>query len=653
MKKILGIDTGGTYTDSVVIHSDTKEILYKSKTLTTKQRLQFCIENCFAEIPSQLLTEISMVCLSTTLATNAIVENHGCREGLILIGSRPQGKMPTDRVALIKGKCDIKGRLIENIEDEEVIEVVESFRGKVDAIAVSGYASVRNPTHELYVKKIIEQQLSIPVVCAHELTTSLGFYERTVTADLNAKLIPMVCELMESVKVVMKKYQVEAPLMIVKGDGSLMTDAYARHKPIETILSGPAASVIGGVYLSGKEEALVLDIGGTTTDIASVTEGRLNIRNEGAKVGGWLTHVQAAEVFTVGLGGDSRIYLDSHRNIQIGPQKSIPLSLAGEKYPELLVELGGIYVSNVYKDFVFQDEEAYQLIKKYNKFSYSDDENIVIEVLRNCPHTFYYLEQNIKMKNLRNVLDELLRLGVIGRISLTPTDILHVTGGYKKWNSVIAEIGVKIAAEQCGKTQEVFISEVCQQMAYKLDSACIQAAMYFDNQEIEMKEGTSADYFLNQLFFKQNSAFLRAKYCLEKEVIAIGAPAEAWGTKIGQYLEANVTIPEHAEVANAVGAAVGRAIERIEILIRPDSVNNTYLVYSPINRACFENLEQATTFAFEVGTECVQRLSEDRYYRLTSSHNDLCIEDSFNGRKIFVERVVTLSAHFEDKNKNN
>jgi len=153
MNKILGIDTGGTYTDSVIISADTKEILYQSKTLTTQEQLKKCIEACFERIPEKWVSEISMVCLSTTLATNAIVENRGCKVGLILIGKKPPGKLPSACITLIRGEYDIKGRLKKNLNPEEIHKAVEFFRGKVEAIAISGYASVRNPAHELMLKK--------------------------------------------------------------------------------------------------------------------------------------------------------------------------------------------------------------------------------------------------------------------------------------------------------------------------------------------------------------------------------------------------------------------------------------------------------------------------------------------------------------------
>lgn len=646
MTNILGIDTGGTYTDSVVIQSKTKEILYKAKTLTTKTNLEECIKICFAAIPQELLADISMVCLSTTLATNAIVENRGCKEGLILIGSRPKGKIPANRVAVVKGKYDIKGRIKENLEIEEIEQVVDSFAGKVDAIAISGYASVRNPEHERYVKGVIETKLGIPVVCAHELTSTLGFYDRTITTVLNARLIPMVCELIDAVKTVINQNHLEAPLMIVKGDGGLMTDMCARSKPIETILSGPAASIKGGVHLSGKSDAIVMDIGGTTTDIANVIENNVTIRDEGAKVGGWLTHVKAAEVYTVGLGGDSRIYIDSCGNIQIGPEKSVPFSMAVTQYPELLEEIKDIYDTRAYKHFCQQDDEAYRLVKKHEKIVYSNEESIIIEILRHSPHTLWYIEENVQISALKLHIESLINVGAIERISLTPTDLLHATGEYQKWNVEAATIILEIAAYQSKQSAKRFAKQLHQKIVDSLDLASIQAAVFFDNQETKIEKGNISDYFINRLFFQQDSQVLKAAYSLNKKIVAIGAPAKAWACNAGKKLNTEVIIPEHAEVANAVGAAIGRAEEKIEILIRPDFGTDKYLVYSPIERSALSTLEDATEYAIEIGKECALRLSEGRNYEETTDYEDVCIDIRGSNEKIFVERVVTVWANY-------
>ncbi|MBQ8151446.1 MAG: hydantoinase/oxoprolinase family protein, partial [Firmicutes bacterium] len=489
MKKIMGIDTGGTYTDTVIISADTRQVLAKHKTPTEKTNLCESIEKCFNAMPEEMLKDISMVCLSTTLATNAIVEGHGCKNGLILIGSRPKGMLACRNVALVKGKFDIKGRVREQLDLEEIDRVIESFRGQVDSIAISGYASVRNPSHEIYVKNRIEEKLGIPVACAHELTSSLGFYDRTVTVDLNARLIPLLAELMDAVRSVMTERNLNVPLMVVKGDGSLMTEACARSKPIDTILSGPASSVIGGVFLSGEKDAFVIDMGGTTTDIADVTDGVARIRDEGARVGGWFTHVRATEVFTLGLGGDSRIYINSRGKITIGPEKSITMSAAEERWPELIGELRHIRDCGSYKNFKFHDHEAYALIRKYEKLSYTDEEKILIEILRGGPRTKDYLKNNINMSKLQQLLDDLTKAGVVARLSLTPTAILHLTGEYAMYDKHIAEIIVDIVAGLYGKECEEFIEEVCDLMRVKLDCAGIEAALYFDHHEVDMREG--------------------------------------------------------------------------------------------------------------------------------------------------------------------
>ncbi|MGX9755152.1 hydantoinase/oxoprolinase family protein [Clostridioides difficile] len=646
MTKVMGIDTGGTYTDCVIIDSSTKKLLYKSKTLTTKQNLLLCVQECVKGIDTKYLEDISLVCLSTTLATNAIVEGKGCKEGLILIGGIPEGEMPTDRYKVIKGKYDIKGRVKENICEEEVKEVLEYFRNNVDALAVSGYASVRNPGHEIYVKEMIKRELDIPVACAHELTSTLGYYDRTVTVDLNAKLIPMICDLIDSVKTVMAENNINAPLMIVKGDGNLMTEHCAKDKPIETILSGPAASVMGGVFLSGEKDAFILDMGGTTTDIANIENGMLKVRDEGAKVGGWLTNVKAAEISTFGLGGDSRIYLDGCKNIKIGPQKSTPLCIAGDKYPTFVEELLEIYNMQQHNHFLYNETEAYILTNKYEKLSYSDDEKIIIEVLRYKPHTLHYLHNNINISNLSSKVDKLVNESVLSRISLTPTDVLHAIGDYCEWNCSISKIGLKIMAEQVGIDENSFVSDIKNIISIKLNKACLQSSMDFDRQNIDVNLNHVSDYFVNKIFLNDTSDVLKANYTLKKSIVAVGAPTSAWVKKTGEDLNTKIIIPNHAEVANAIGAAIGRVVQSIDILIRPDLSTNSYIAYTPIERKLFKCLEDATEYTLNSGREYVKK--ELKYsnddYDINEAIEDIYSDDAINNVRVFIERNIRIDA---------
>lgn len=304
------MDTGGTYTDGVIVDSSTRKIIRKAKAPTTRQDLAVGIKNCVENLAFDRMNEISLASVSTTLATNSIVEGRGAAVGLIYMGTELEEEVPAAVTVKVKGRFDIMGRLKEDIDKEEIRKALLDMKGKVEAVAVSGYAGVRNPKHEQEVRKMAEELLEVPVVCAHQLTSALGFHHRTVTAVLNGRLIPVIDRLLKSTRRVMEEKGINAPVMIVKGDGTLMTEKVAKERPIETILSGPAASVIGALALTGKKDGLVLDMGGTTSDLADVTDGSVRIRKEGAKVGGWFTRVRAAEISTFGLGGDSRIYLD-------------------------------------------------------------------------------------------------------------------------------------------------------------------------------------------------------------------------------------------------------------------------------------------------------------------------------------------------------
>ena len=363
MSLVLGIDTGGTYTDGVVVDLESRKILNKAKALTTREDLSIGIRNCINNLEFERFEDISAVSLSTTLATNAIVEGRGCEVGLLMLGHEPIGTLPVEHYAVLPGGNDIKGQPREELDLEKTRQAIEELRGKVDAVAISGYLSVRNPEQELIVMRMVRDILGVPVVCAHQLTTSLGFKERTVTAVLNAKLIPIIDELLQSVRTVLQEKGIDAPIMVVKGDGCMMSEALAREKPIETILSGPASSIIGATFLTNTPNALVLDMGGTTTDIAILKNGVPFINKEGASVGGWLTRVQAAQIYTYGLGGDSYIQLDMEWKIQVGPQRVWPLSVVAHQYPHLLDELD-INFEKGYVLMFAQATDCFMLLKQ-------------------------------------------------------------------------------------------------------------------------------------------------------------------------------------------------------------------------------------------------------------------------------------------------
>ena len=251
---------------------DSGKIICKAKSLTTREDLSIGIRGSIAGFDADLLKQVGVVSMSSTLATNSVVEGKGCRVGLVCIGSEYNNSVRADFDTVIGGGHDLHGEELNPLDEDAARRFLESLKGKVDGVAITGYLAVRNPSHEKRVKEIAKEILDVPIVCGHELSSGLGFNERTATCVMNAKLIPVIDDLIRSVKAVLSEKGIHAPLMIVKGDGSMMGEAVAKERPVETILCGPAASLIGAMYLTGQKDAIVMDMGGTTTDIGILRE---------------------------------------------------------------------------------------------------------------------------------------------------------------------------------------------------------------------------------------------------------------------------------------------------------------------------------------------------------------------------------------------
>ena len=207
-----------------------------------------------------------------------------------------------------------------------ILAKVNEIKDQVDAIAISSYFSPLNPEHENRADKAISSVCDLPVVLGHQLSTKLGSVERATTAALNASLLAVLQDFVIAVRRAMERRQIDAPLMVVRGDGTLMSDEFAARTPVETIHSGPAASAIGGRFLSRLDDALIVDVGGTTTDIALIEDGQVTVSEEGATVGDYKTSVKAANLLSIALGGDSHITWGHKKEIDIGPERVTPLA---------------------------------------------------------------------------------------------------------------------------------------------------------------------------------------------------------------------------------------------------------------------------------------------------------------------------------------
>ena len=369
----LGLDTGGTYTDAVLV-AEGRQVVASAKSLTTPWNLALGIGAALRAVLDLLpagtrRSDITLVSMSTTLATNAVVENRFSPVCTLLIGfddamverSLLQRHGGRDIVVRVPGGHGAAGDELTPLDEAAVTRAVTEHAARVEAFAVAANFSVRNPAHELRARRIIRALSPKPVTCAHELSSKLDAPRRALTAALNARLTPQIRRLIEALSHALAAESIHAPLMIVKGDGSLMKAEIAIEYPVETILSGPAASVVGAGHLTGLMDFLVADMGGTTTDIAVVSGGRPVISDQGALVGSWRTMVEAVDVRTSGLGGDSETRFDRQLRLRVGPRKVMPLSLMAQAFPASLAQLRSIAELTRLPDyatqFVFRNPE--------------------------------------------------------------------------------------------------------------------------------------------------------------------------------------------------------------------------------------------------------------------------------------------------------
>jgi N-methylhydantoinase A/oxoprolinase/acetone carboxylase beta subunit len=443
------------------------------------------------------------------------------------------------------------------------------------------------------------------VTCAHELSSKLDAPRRALTAVLNARLTARIRHLIEALSQVLAAESIDAPLMIVKGDGSLMRADVALEYPVETILSGPAASVVGAGFLTGQRDFVVSDMGGTTTDIAVVSGGRPVIRAEGALVGGWRTMVQAIDVRTIGLGGDSEVRFDRQLRLKVGPRKAMPLSLLAHSFPETLEDLRAL-------------AELAHLPEFPAQFAFRNPDRAAPEHLPALERRIWNaldLRPRRVSDAVRNAsgLEGLRRLADAGLVTLaafTPSDALHVLDVQRGWSREAAECGARILAveernaraastavpprELCERTYELVVRRSAR--------ALLEAALAHDP-GLETPTGTwglLGERLLEAAVSGQPlSHWMRATLGLARPLVAIGAPVTAYYPDVARRLGAELSIPEHAAVCNAVGAVAGVVSQSVEILVNQPSFN-VFRVHDPAGSQDYSDSKAALDHAARV-----------------------------------------------------
>ncbi len=575
---LIGIDTGGTYTDAVVINAATHTVIAAAKALTTKGDLSIGVIEAMRAAIAQAgadfsASEVGIVAVSTTLATNAIVEGHGSSVAAILCGfddgmaertgiAKAFLNMPILRAS---GGHDHNGNEAAPLDELAVTSFVEAQSPDVSAFAVASTFAVRNPSHEIRLRELITKISGKPVTLSSDLASDLDAPRRALTAVLNARLVSRIGQLVDAVSLAMAELKIISPLMIVKGDGTLGLAEAVQAKPIETVLSGPAASLVGAQWLSGLDNLIMSDMGGTTTDVGLLLDGRPQVAEQGAEVGGWRTMVKAIDVKTIGLGGDSEIHAGVDGKITIGPQRAVPISLLGDRYPQMIglleADLAATEGGSLLGKFVLLPFGA----KHTNARGLSERE---AEVLSRVGESPLPLQRIASSAPALRAVAALRKRGLIQYAAFTPSDASHVLGLQDNWNADAARLAARLFLRfiEMKLPDDTRMKSFCQKVHSQTVS---QSARVVLNAAFgqSLASGPIADAVCEgRGEISQVKVSLTPKF----PVVAVGGPVKIYYPELGRRLGCEVLFPLHCEVANAVGAAASLVAQRVTVSVEGD-----------------------------------------------------------------------------------
>lgn len=574
MAYLLGVDTGGTYTDAAIIDDATDTVVAKSKALTSRPDLSLGVGAAIdatlkaADVP---VAEIGMVSLSTTLATNALVEGQGGRVALVVIGfdaaelerNGLSDALGGDPVISIAGGHNHAGAEQAPLEEALLSLHLANLPEGVTGFAVASLFATRNPAHEERVRDVIRAKTGLPVTCSHELSSALGGPKRALTAVLNARLIGMIDRLIQACEAHLAAVGIKARMMVVRGDGALISAGIARQKPIETILSGPAASIEGARWLTKEDTALVSDIGGTTTDVCMLRDGRPMIDPQGARVGPYRTMVEAVAMRTFGLGGDSEVHVETGLavNLRLGPRRIMPVSLLATKHRDLVHDT---FEKGLSTDLPMLDNGRFVIPLWSGDMPSGLDkrESAVATRLANGP---LRLGDAVTSRIEGPALARLVTRGLVMEAGVTPSDAAHVLGLTDSWDREAADMALTLfarqrtgggdrLAESAGQLAQMIIDQVTAQTA----DCILQTAFSEDARDYGLPAAELARHALTKAGLDQHRGIVNLQTSIGVPVIGLGASAASYYGAVGERLGTTMKVPEHSDVANAIGAVVGQ-----------------------------------------------------------------------------------------------
>lgn len=661
MAIFLGVDTGGTYTDAVLLE-DERRVLAKAKALTTRHDLSVGIGAAIDNVLSAsgiAPKDIALVSLSTTLATNALVEEQGGRVMLISIGFEAadlarQGlgdALRGDPVVQLAGGHGHAGQEIAPLDLAALDRHLDDLGETVSAFAVAGQFATRNPAHEIAVRDHLIARTGKPVSCSHDLSARLNGPKRAITAVLNARLIGMIGHLISAARDLMAEKGMKAPLMVVRGDGALISASVAALKPIETILSGPAASLVGARWLTGASNALVSDIGGTTTDIAVLQDGRPKIDPLGARVGPFRTMVEAVAMRTHGLGGDSEVHVAREGlagGVVLGPRRVMPISLLAMDAPELV---HGALARQAGADRAGEYDGRFVLPLKGRDRRTDGLDGRARSVLERLGDAPAELGRIVQSRMDYAALVKLVSRGLAMFSGVTPSDAAHVLGRQTGWDRNAAEIALGLFARQrtgsgnrLAESAEDMAGIILQALCDQTVDLLLQSAFAEDDHDFAHDPKTLAAHPLTLAGLDQHRGLVALNTRLNVPVIGLGASASTHYPAVGKRLGSEMICPEHADVANALGAVVGQVSIRLTGSITVPS-EGRFRVHFESGPEDFNSQDAALTALGEQLQRDALKAALDAGALEPEVHLSRDIRNStVEGREVFIEATLEATA---------
>jgi N-methylhydantoinase A/oxoprolinase/acetone carboxylase beta subunit len=619
----IGIDTGGTYTDAVIYDFSAKKLVAAAKALTTRQDLSVGILEALSALPDDLLQQARLISLSTTLATNACVEDSGGRARLIFLGGDKKvindlgakyGLPPADEIYVQESYSTFYGK-IERDPDWDLFRksIAEQFNHLDGAGIIEIYAMKNNAVLEKKAREIFEELHSIPVVCGHELFSDLNCLQRAAGTLLNARLFPVIREFLEAISKAAASKKIDARTVIVRSDGSLMSAAHAGLRPVETLLCGPAATVSGGIFLSGEKDAVIIDMGGTTTDIALVRNGNPVIAADGISMGKWKTFVKGFGVRTFGLGGDSAVHFNEKRLI-LEERRVVPLCVAASKYPAVIEKLRELAEAHT-QHSLFLHEHFLLGSGIKDSARYTDTEKRLCEILERGPlilrEAAAAMDTDIYNFNPSRLLAE----GIVQMAGFTPTDVMHLKNDFSAFSKEASLLAARHIALNMGITVDDLCGLVYGEVKRKLYFNIARTLLENRDKNFEKKASPEGiEYFICQNYESAkvgNAEADKVQVGNANTVVALnlhtplplvglGAPIRIFLGDVARLFGTRAVIPDHYEVANALGAVAGKIRASYTVEIKPDYYRDGiagYTVYGCNQNGSFRKLSEAEAFA--------------------------------------------------------